>query len=368
MIVDELWDVVVIGAGPAGAVAAYLLAAPNRKVLLLDRKKFPREKVCGGCLNRRALATLRRIDLAADLEKLKAIPLEQFELSAYTQRLSLPLSESVSVSRLAWDASLVDAAGARGVVFRAETQARLGKSLADSREVNLLQGEKSQTIRAKIVIVADGLGGTALTGTDEFSTRVATDSRVGAGAAFSAAGLESYRSGTLYMVVEREGYVGLVRNEEGKLNVAAALEKKFLQSETKIENAINSLLTRSGFSALPSPDAPWLGTPALTRHLNHFGGTRVFVIGDAAAYVEPFTGEGMAWALAGAEAVVPFAVAGMTNWREDLASEWNRQYRKTLSSRQRICRAVTFGLRQPKLARAGVKLLSHFPRLAQGLH
>ena len=50
------WDVTVIGAGPAGTVAAIQLAARGMKTLLLDSKSFPRDKVCGGCLNQPAMA------------------------------------------------------------------------------------------------------------------------------------------------------------------------------------------------------------------------------------------------------------------------------------------------------------------------
>src|SRR5438132_14182323 len=63
---DRCWDVVVIGAGPAGAMAARQLARMGKSVLLVDKAYFPRWKVCGCCLNAGALATLR----AAGLGKL----------------------------------------------------------------------------------------------------------------------------------------------------------------------------------------------------------------------------------------------------------------------------------------------------------
>ena len=58
---DRLWDVVIVGAGPAGAIAAAHLAAGHRRVLLLDRKKFPREKICGDGLLPDALRCLDAI-------------------------------------------------------------------------------------------------------------------------------------------------------------------------------------------------------------------------------------------------------------------------------------------------------------------
>lgn len=67
----ENWDVVVIGAGPAGSLAALLLARSGHQVLLLERQKFPRAKVCGCCLNQRAQLLLQRADLLTGLRNLQ---------------------------------------------------------------------------------------------------------------------------------------------------------------------------------------------------------------------------------------------------------------------------------------------------------
>ena len=60
---DRVWDCVVIGAGPAGALAAREVARRGASVLLLDRAAFPRYKVCGCCLNPRSLGVLDRVGL-----------------------------------------------------------------------------------------------------------------------------------------------------------------------------------------------------------------------------------------------------------------------------------------------------------------
>src|SRR5215212_4439345 len=60
----ELWDAVVIGAGVAGSIAAYQLARSGARVLLVDRATFPRDKVCGCCLNAHALRALEECGLA----------------------------------------------------------------------------------------------------------------------------------------------------------------------------------------------------------------------------------------------------------------------------------------------------------------
>jgi len=68
-VVRRRWDVVVIGAGPAGAVAARQLALRRFDVLLVDKSQFPRDKVCGCCVNAAAITALRRAGLGAHFDR-----------------------------------------------------------------------------------------------------------------------------------------------------------------------------------------------------------------------------------------------------------------------------------------------------------
>jgi flavin-dependent dehydrogenase len=85
------------------------------------------------------------------------------------------------------------------------------------------------------------------------------------------------------------------------------------------------------------------------------------VVGDAAGYVEPFTGEGIAWALASGKAAAPLACSGAVDWRPALAERWTHWNRETLDRRRRVCRSVTWGLRRSGLTRAALGFLSHWP-------
>ena len=71
----ETWDAIVIGAGPAGALAAHQLAVAGVSVLLVERKSFPRYKVCGACVNQRAIKTLQRSGLADAIDALPTLSL-----------------------------------------------------------------------------------------------------------------------------------------------------------------------------------------------------------------------------------------------------------------------------------------------------
>src|SRR6185436_2355306 len=62
--VPDRFDVAVVGAGPAGSAAAYHLASAGLSVVMLERKRFPRDKVCGDVLTPRALRALERLGLS----------------------------------------------------------------------------------------------------------------------------------------------------------------------------------------------------------------------------------------------------------------------------------------------------------------
>ena len=111
----------------------------------------------------------------------------------------------------------------------------------------------------------------------------------------------------------------------------------------------------------------WKGTPPLTRRLSSLGEERLFLVGDAAGYVEPFTGEGMGWALWAALALAPLVHAGVTRWDPALVSRWKKECRRRIGRGQWICRSVAWGLRRPRVAHTGLRVLGAVPSLARPL-
>src|SRR5271156_2503277 len=77
------WDALVVGAGPAGSIAARQLARSGVSVLLVDKARFPRRKVCGCCVGAGAVAMLEQIGLGDLLPALGARSIRQFQLAAY---------------------------------------------------------------------------------------------------------------------------------------------------------------------------------------------------------------------------------------------------------------------------------------------
>src|SRR5262249_46295116 len=117
----RVWDVVVIGAGPAGSLAARELARRNCTVLLVDRAAFPRWKVCGSCLNGRALAMLDEAGLGDLPERNEAVPLSAFHLAGGGRAATVSLPGGVALSRSRFDAALVEEAIREGAAFLPQT-------------------------------------------------------------------------------------------------------------------------------------------------------------------------------------------------------------------------------------------------------
>ena len=64
------YDIIIVGAGPAGSTAALFAARQGLKVLLVDKAKFPRDKVCGDAISGKSLSVLRKLSLVDKLETL----------------------------------------------------------------------------------------------------------------------------------------------------------------------------------------------------------------------------------------------------------------------------------------------------------
>jgi menaquinone-9 beta-reductase len=361
------WDVAVVGAGLAGSLAALGLARAGLRVVLLDRATFPRWKVCGCCLNPHALGTLAAVGLGDLPHHLEAVPLPSMRLASRGVEAKLALPGWVALSRLRLDSALIAAAQAAGAIFVPGVQARLGPEAASTRTLFLhAEGGSKASLQANLILAADGLGGRLLAEglTDDQPIHIAADSRIGAGVVADD-GPPFYRPGEVYMAHARIGYLGLVRLEDGRLNMAAAFDARFLRTCHHPGVAAVRVLQEVGWPAPPRlAELRWRGTPTLTRHPARLGSGRVLALGDAAGYVEPFTGEGMAWALASGAAVVDVARRAVSSWQPGLIEEWTRVHSQIVGRRQWVCWAMAWLTRHPSLTRIVVAALSQLPWLA----
>ncbi|HET6913249.1 MAG TPA: FAD-dependent monooxygenase [Rhodanobacteraceae bacterium] len=359
MSADELprgWDVVVVGTGVAGAVGALHLARSKLRVLLVEKSQWPREKVCGGCLNAAALHALA----AAGVELRDGREYARMRLACGGRVAEFPLPRGLAISRTRLDAILVQHAIRAGACFVSETRARLGDAVPHGREVLLKTGAISSTISARVVLDCGGLASRLQ---PEIEWRVAPRARIGVGASVPDVPAP-YRAGVIHMACAAHGYVGLVRAEDGITNIAAALDSQWCSEVGGPERAIAEILDSAGFPVIENlRDVHWQGTPHLTRTRRALGAERALILGDAAGYVEPFTGEGMAWAIADAAAVTPLVREAVANWAGDIVVRWSALHACNVRARQRVCRGVSKLLRRPRLLTAALPAMNAAPAL-----
>jgi flavin-dependent dehydrogenase len=365
---NSVWDVIVVGAGPAGSVAALEIARRGLRVLLADRSTFPRHKLCGGCLNGDALATLRDLGLENALNQLHGEPLHQLSLRAGRRRLSLKLPSGLAVTRSRLDEMLIMAAIHAGASFLSGISLKLESAEPEDavRVLSTQRGNTTERISARLVVVATGLPvGNATT--DAGLAVVSTNnSRIGAGTTTSSFPPE-YTAGTIYMAIGRNGYVGLTRTDNGTLNIAAALDSKAVR-KAKPEGVVEDVLKEAGFPFTSEMlSGEWRGTVGLTRCRQVPAATRVLVVGDAGGYVEPFTGDGMAGAIRSGRAVVPFVERAVSVWNPQIIRDWKFEFQRLMKPGHRRCRILAGVLRYPTIVRGLIGIVSVMPSVGDAV-
>lgn len=356
----DRYDILVIGAGVAGATAA--LAAANeidagpKRILLVDRAAWPREKVCGCCLGARGVSGLLAAGVSHRELLAASIPLKAAQVRLGGRALDLELDRirpGLVISRAELDSIIVRHAEANGVVFEPDTSARIGpRREGDWWPVRLTTGNSQRPVHARTIIVADGLAGRSLDDVAGFEPVVARLARMGVGATAkwssvtTVDGADALPDGRVVLCASHGGYVGLVRLPGGQVDVAAALDPAHVRAAGGPGAVVATLLRRAGLQPSgPLPDR-FAGTSLLTRRRRRLAAPGLLVIGDAAGYVEPFTGEGMTWAACGGQ----FAgVLAARHFGDELAAAWRVWHAENIRATQRTCRIIAAGLRVPWL-------------------
>src|SRR2546430_4185696 len=115
----ETFDVAIVGGGPAGSSCAAFCAHAGLQTIVLEREKFPREKVCGDCLNPACWPVLRRLNIGDQVRSLAHGKLDAVEfigIGGSRIRIDLPQNEEteIAVKRSLFDQLLLDRARAAG--------------------------------------------------------------------------------------------------------------------------------------------------------------------------------------------------------------------------------------------------------------
>jgi len=353
------WDVIVVGAGPAGAAAAITAGRAGRSVLLIDRATFPRAKVCGGCLNPAALLVLDGLGVG-DVVRAIAVLLREVEIAAGRARVRLPMPGGVAVARDHLDPILIGRAIEVGAAFLASTRAVTTKVTDERRRLHVIHDDQDVTLIARVVIAADGLGGRLVPRRDDARDR---DRHVGIGAIVpDAAGPPP---GRLVMACSAEGYAGVVRLADGAVDVAAALRPAAIRAAGGAAAAMRAVFASTG---VPWPgDGVLRGVPGVERRAACAALPRLLVAGDASAAAQPFTGQGIAWALATGQAAGAHAAAASEEraWHPRWSRAWEACNRRLSRERRRAARLPVWAAEHPRVIRAIAPVLRRWPALAR---
>jgi menaquinone-9 beta-reductase len=280
------FDVIIIGAGPGGSSAAYVLANAGMRVALVDKASFPRDKLCGGMLSQRTEKVYRSIfgDHWQDVHEFSCTGARFF----YRERLLNEVSNYRKIyfaTRSTLDHHLVQLACKRGATLMENICA---SSLEmDSGLVRLTNGS---AIRGDFVIGADGVSSIVANNLG-FSTRKRKLA--------AALEIEVPRQGNLADLSQPEIYFGFVRwgygwvlPKKDTLTIGiAGLPQKNRRLKENFQIFLKQVCSRI-------PDIKWKGHPIpFCNFILRPGRANVLLVGDAAGFVEPVTGEGIAFAM-----------------------------------------------------------------------
>ena len=368
---SQIRDVVVIGAGPAGCIAARELAVRGNDVLLVEARSFPRWKICGCCLGSLAILTLDEIGLPGLIPSLGGCPVKFIHVYWNGHRRTAQAGSMTSLSREKLDNALANIAHSAGADIHWNTRARIAfPGNADMNARVLLDSRGSQIqISARAVVLAAGLHSSL---TDATAKPIhATSSHIGLGL------LQRVRphwlvQGELSMFIGRHGYAGCILTESGDVTWAAAVAPMAVKIAGGPGACVADILDEAGLNGEAIRNEIWKGTRLLTQMIEAQTG-RLYRVGDAAGYVEPITGEGMSWAIASGVRAAKVIHSRLQSGTEHLSGTWESARDKLLRMRKFRCSVVASAIRHPTalaptfaLAAASEKLNGLAVNLATG--
>jgi flavin-dependent dehydrogenase len=382
------FDVVVVGAGPAGSTVAIQLARAGWAVALVERQRFPRRKVCGECIAASNLPLLATLGIADAFDAIAGAELRRVTLlqGDSTATAELP---SADHSRYPWgralgreslDSILLEQARAAGaVVFQpCAVQAILGAAGAWDCEVRLLESATRVRLRATVVVDAHG------------SWEDLPSDRPKRRQGRSAADLFAFKAnfsdsmlprGQISVLALDGGYGGMVVADRGTTTLACCIRRDRL-SELRssapglsASEAVEAWLQRECAGVRQAllgarRDGPWLSSGPLDPGMRLNAEDGIFRVGNAAGEAHPILGEGMSMALQSAALLCSHLLGSSghvavpdANFQRELQREYAASWRRQFASRLRLAAVFAHLAMRPSAAAALMRLLQVWPRL-----
>ena len=310
-------DIVIIGAGPAGCATSIFLSKEKVPHIIIDKSRFPRDKICGDALSGKSVSVLQKIDpiFAKQLINNKTSCLPSWGCSFIApngMRIDIPFKKQIENTeppgflskRMDFDNSLFNQLNPNYATIIQNAHVHNLTKKENGFIVDYTQDNTEQQIHAKLIIGADGAQGI----TSKKTISIKKDPTN-----FSA-GLRAYYSNVtgfhpnnfieLHFLPEvLPGYLWIFPLANNQANVGVGMLNKYV-SEKKINlktallNAVANnphIKDRFANATMISPLQGW-GLP-LGRKKNPLSGDHFILTGDAGSLIDPFTGEGIGNAL-----------------------------------------------------------------------
>lgn len=362
------YDAVIVGGGPSGAACAIHCAAAGLRVLVVERAVFPRDKVCGDCLNPDCWPVLARLGVEDAVRALPHAALRAVEfqgLSGAPIRLPLPTRArgEVAVKRSLLDLLLLETAAACGAEVRQGRAVSGIRRTASGYEVDLAAGPGENggltTVAARFLVAADGRNSVVarLTGLLDDRRRLATD-RVGLQAHVPCPADCGPR---VQMRWFARGYGGLCPVGGGELNISLAGPPASLDGLKRWAREEFGLAANHPWRTI----APLDRAPAPQAAVATGDRSGVFLAGDAARVVEPFTGEGIYYALRTGELAAESIVAAVRGGGDaaQAAARYRSAHATTYRGRLWVNRLARLAGRHPRVASLALRAARWQPGL-----
>jgi geranylgeranyl reductase family protein len=365
-------DVLVVGAGPAGAAAALALAAQGRDVLLVESRSHPRPKACAEYASPRIVEELRRLGLNDQAWQQDALPLSGMRVIRGGDGVDIRYRDADGprsawgLDRTAFDATLVAHAVARGARLMERTafqdvhwRGGVGGLGGRVKGATMRTADGRRSVRCRWLIGADG---TRSRVAQRLSVErgVRAPRRLGLVAHYEAIP-ELAESGEMH--VGPGWYVGLAPLAGGRLNVGMALPMDGSEPQTAEDQF------QAAIDGIPAVAARLQGRKRLTRirgaspighRVARAAGRGWMLIGDAAGFIDPFTGEGIYRALRSARA----AAEALATDDEGAAARYLAARRHAFAAKDALTWLVQGMLAAPPLMSYVLRNLAARPELA----
>jgi len=349
----EVIDVAIVGGGPAGSICAAFCAAAGLRTVVLEREKFPREKVCGDCINPACWPVLEKLELREQIRNLQYAALNTVEFIAIggrKLRVDLPRGEKneIAIKRSLFDHLLLNRARTLGAEIREEaTLIALDRTAAKDWKIDIVR----ETFTAQVVVGADGRNSTVARLRNLLPRpereRVALQAHIP---------LPQNFGNRIVLQFLPEGYSGQAPVNDRELNLCLVGTPPTISSlRTWAEQAFH----------LPA-DQTWRTITPLTRAPISAAHENLFFIGDAARVVEPFTGEGIYYALRSGE-LAANAIVGIIQGedRQTAIREFLRAHRAMYRGRLWVNRLARAAVLSPRTASGFLQVARFSPVLLQ---